>query len=219
LYTLEKWTKPIEWDFPRFGLEGLPEDAIPVNRRLLVWADGLVYVVAPTAGGDFSIDINDQLFDSTGAVHARYQTFGQYKNEILLRSTELLFPLDPAKTMMRSLPEIHASGRTVTPEWPYGHTIEVSPDDVHIKVKGLNKIERVTITGHMRWQGEKEIPDFRVMRRVRDGEPFAGALIARVGEREGNFWAWIEAYAKVSLKKYKPMAARNEDKNVPSGLL
>ena len=28
-----------------------------------------------------------------------------------------------------------------------------------------------------------------------------------------------EAYAKVSLKKYKPMAARNEDKNVPSGLL
>jgi hypothetical protein len=29
----------------------------------------------------------------------------------------------------------------------------------------------------------------------------------------------IEAYAKVSLKKYKPTAARNEDKNVPSGLL
>jgi hypothetical protein len=28
-----------------------------------------------------------------------------------------------------------------------------------------------------------------------------------------------EAYAKVSLKKYKPTAARNEDKNVPSGLL
>jgi hypothetical protein len=29
----------------------------------------------------------------------------------------------------------------------------------------------------------------------------------------------IEAYAKVSLKKYKPMAARNEDRNVSSGLL
>jgi hypothetical protein len=28
-----------------------------------------------------------------------------------------------------------------------------------------------------------------------------------------------EAYAKVSLKKYKPMAARNEDRNVSSGLL
>jgi alpha-galactosidase len=29
----------------------------------------------------------------------------------------------------------------------------------------------------------------------------------------------MEAYAKVSLKKYKPMAARNEDRNVSSGLL
>jgi transposase-like protein len=28
-----------------------------------------------------------------------------------------------------------------------------------------------------------------------------------------------EAYAKVSLKKYKPMAAWNEDRNVSSGLL
>jgi len=29
----------------------------------------------------------------------------------------------------------------------------------------------------------------------------------------------IEAYAKVSLKKYRPIAARNEDKKVFSGLL
>ena len=25
LYTLEEWTTPIEFDFPRFGLRGLPE--------------------------------------------------------------------------------------------------------------------------------------------------------------------------------------------------
>jgi hypothetical protein len=29
----------------------------------------------------------------------------------------------------------------------------------------------------------------------------------------------MEAYAKASLKKYRPMAARNEDKKVFSGLL
>jgi hypothetical protein len=29
----------------------------------------------------------------------------------------------------------------------------------------------------------------------------------------------MEGYAKLSLKKYRPMAARNEDKNVFSGLL
>jgi hypothetical protein len=39
------------------------------------------------------------------------------------------------------------------------------------------------------------------------------------GEIAGVFSRHMEAYAKVSLKKYKPMAARNEDKNVPSGLL
>ena len=35
------------------------------------------------------------------------------------------------------------------------------------------------------------------------------------GTRKGD----LEAYAKVSLKKYKPMAAWNEDRNVSSGLL
>jgi hypothetical protein len=31
--------------------------------------------------------------------------------------------------------------------------------------------------------------------------------------------AYLEVYAKASLKKYRPMAARNEDKKVFSGLL
>ena len=38
-------------------------------------------------------------------------------------------------------------------------------------------------------------------------------------ETAGFGTQYQEAYAKVSLKKYKPMAARNEDKNVSSGLL
>jgi len=42
-----------------------------------------------------------------------------------------------------------------------------------------------------------------------------------VAAEDGIFLVFrdMEAYAKVSLKKYKPTAARNEDKNVPSGLL
>jgi hypothetical protein len=32
-------------------------------------------------------------------------------------------------------------------------------------------------------------------------------------------FGYIEAYAKLSLKKYRPMAARNEGKKVFSGLL
>ena len=37
-----------------------------------------------------------------------------------------------------------------------------------------------------------------------------------IGVSKSGFY---EAYAKVSLKKYKPMAARNEARNVSSGLL
>jgi hypothetical protein len=46
-------------------------------------------------------------------------------------------------------------------------------------------------------------------------------LLNRAGIRTSQscMTSGSEAYAKVSLKKYKPMAARNEDRNVSSGLL
>lgn len=190
LYTLEKCATPIELEFPRFGLKGLPEDAIPFSRKLLVWLNAHVNVVAPSAKRNFNIAVTDPLLDSTGAVHARYKTFGQYRDEILLRSTEVLWAIDPAQTMDRTLPEFHPSGRSVTAEWPHTHTLDVSSDDIHFRVGDLVKIERITISGNMRWERQSEQLDFRVMRRVRDGEPFAGALIA-LGQREGQMLAFV----------------------------
>jgi hypothetical protein len=190
LYTLEKWTTPIEFDFPRFGLKGVPEDVFPFSSQLLVWLNPKLYLVAPSGPGDFSINDTDPLFDSTGAVHARHKTMGQYKDEILLRSTEHLFPVEPAQTMQRALPEFHADGLSATAEWPFGHSVDVSADDVYVKVGDLAKLERITVTGFMRWQRTREQPDFRVMRRVSDGESFAGALIA-LGQREGQMYALV----------------------------
>jgi hypothetical protein len=190
LYILEKWTTPMEFEFPRFGLKGLPEDAIPFSRKLLVWLNAHVHVVAPSAERGFNIALTDPLLDSTGGVHARYKTFGQYRDELLLRSTEVLWAIDPAQTMSRTLPEFHASGRSITTEWPHTHTLEVSSDDIHFRMDDLVKIERITISGNMRWERQIEQPDFRVMRRVRDGEPFAGALIA-LGQREGQMLAFV----------------------------
>lgn len=191
LYKLEKWATPIELEFPRFGLKGLPEDAIPFSRKLLVWLNAYVNVVAPSAKQrSFNIDVADPLLDSTGAVHSRYKTFGQYREEILLRSTEVLWAIDPAETMGRTLREFHVSGRSVTADWPHTHTLDVSADDIYLRVGDLVKIESITISGSMRWERQSEQPDFRVMRRVRDGEPFAGALIA-LGQREGQMIAFV----------------------------
>src|SRR6266702_2127944 len=55
LYTLEDWTNPIEFDFPRFGLKGLPEDAMPIKLSLLVWLNAHTRVIAPAAEGDFTV--------------------------------------------------------------------------------------------------------------------------------------------------------------------
>jgi hypothetical protein len=92
--------------------------------------------------------------------------------------------------MYRTLPEFHASGLSFTAEWPHTHTLDVSADDVHVRVGDLLKIEMITISGFMRWQRAREKPNFKVMRRVPDGEPFAGALIA-LGDREGHMFAFV----------------------------
>ena len=188
LYLLERWENPIELDFPRFGLQGLPADAMPFSRTLLVWLNAHVNVVAPSAKRGFDIAVSDPLLDSTGGIHARYKTFGQYRDEILLRSTEVLWAIDPAQTMNRTLPEFHVSDRSVTAEWAHTHTLDVSSDDIHVRVDEPVKIESITISGSMRWERQSVQPDFRVMRRVHDRQPFAGALIA-VGQREGQMIA------------------------------
>jgi hypothetical protein len=190
LYALEKWATPVEFDFPRFGFKGMPEEALRISLSLLVWLNPRAKVIAPSAKGDFNVEDTDPIFDSRGAVHNRYKTFGQYKDEILHRSTGVLFPLDPAQTMLRTLPEFHVSGLSFTAEWPHSHTLDVSADEVHVKADDLLKIETITISGFMRWQRAREQPDFKVMRRLRDGKPFAGAFIA-LGDREGHMFAFV----------------------------
>lgn len=190
LYKLETSTDPIEFDFPRFGFQGVPEEALPIKLSLLFWVNAQVKVIAPRAKGDFGIGDADPILDSKGAAHGQYATFSQFREAIIKRSTNVLFPLEPAQTMYRTLPEIHAAGLSFTAEWPHSHTLDVSMDDVHVRSGDLLKIETVTISGFMRWQRAREKPDFKVMRRVPDGQPFAGAFIAQ-GDREGHMFAFV----------------------------
>lgn len=190
LYILERWATLINLDFPRFGLKGLPEDAIRFSQSLLFWYGWKLNSVASAVRRNFSIADTDPLLDSTGAPHPRYRNMGQYREEILLRSTGILCTLEPATTMLNTLPWIHSPTHAVTPEWPNTHTLEVSSDEVHFMVDDLVKLERITISGSLRWERKKEQPDFRVMRRVSDGKPFAGALVAP-GMREGQMFAFV----------------------------
>jgi hypothetical protein len=55
--------------------------------------------------------------------------------------------------------------------------------------------------------------------RTGDGDEAAEFLAARLSDRFGKEHVFKEGYAKLPLKKYRPIAARNEDEKVFKGRL
>jgi hypothetical protein len=83
------------------------------------------------------------------------------------------------------------------PVWPGGRT--GSPQDHQVKVTGVY----VVMAGGRRPGWKSIVLKFWP---VPGGQSFSVSLI-------------LEGYPKLSLKKYKPIAARNDDANVSRGLL
>ena len=108
---------------------------------------------------------------------------------MLLRSTEVLFSIDPAATVFRTFPVPFSAPEGVIaagPAWPHTHTLDVGNDDVHVTTaNGGCRLDFVTITGHLQWQRSSDKAQYYVVERVPDGEAFAGALIS-TETREGN---------------------------------
>jgi hypothetical protein len=129
------------------------------------------------------------LLDPSGKFHSKYATFEEYRRELLLRSTEILFPLEPAATLLRTFPIPFSASEGITPAgppWPHTHTLDVSGDDVHVTTaNGACRLDFVTTTGHLQWQRSGDKAHYYVVERVSDGEAFAGALISAEA-REGH---------------------------------
>lgn len=85
----------------------------------------------------------------------------------------------------------------------------------------VRRINAVTINGFLRWEHRRDRPDFSIMRRVADGEAFAGALIA-LGQREGQMFAFTIANSEtagvhlVQLKEKHLNAIRRLKLDLPS---
>jgi hypothetical protein len=187
LYALREWTRPLQEQFPALTMQGTAAECFPMEKCLLCWQNHQLALVAREAKGNFSVQDEAEVFDSRGAPHARFANFGVYKHELLLRSTEVLFALEPAVSVLRifsvplSAPEVPAG-----PAWPHTHTIDVSGDGVHVKnSSGLHKLDVVTINGHLQWQRSTDKPAYYVIERTSDGTAFAGALISK-DLREGQ---------------------------------
>jgi Restriction endonuclease len=189
LYGLRPWTRPLQEQFPALTMRGTAEECFPMSQMLLCWTNVQCAIVAREAKGLFSVQPDDRLFDASGNAHPKHKMFTDYQNELLLRSTEILFPLEPAVTISRTFPVPHTtSDGTVPagPAWPHTHTLDVHSDDVHVETgKGVCRIDLITINGYLQWQRITNNSLYYVMDQIPSGEAFAGALIS-MERREGH---------------------------------
>jgi hypothetical protein len=189
LFALRPWTKPLEQQFPLLTMRGTADECFPMAQILLCWKEPKYALIARSAKGAFNVKPGDPLFDAAGNVHSKYVTFGKYTDELLLRSTEILFPIEPAASVKDTFPvpffapegEIAAG-----PAWPHTHTLDVVSDDVYVQtVHGICRLDVVTITGSLRWERGASRGQYYIMERVPGGDAFAAALIAKE-LREGH---------------------------------
>lgn len=194
LFEILPWTRPLEEQFPALTMKGTAEECFPLNKYLLCWPQHQFALVAREAKGPFTVNSNDPLFNQKGKSHKQYQTFGDFQNELLLRSTEILFPIEPAAAVFRTFPiptAVPDGQIPAGPAWPHTHTIDVSADAVYVQTSGgIYRIDQITITGQLQWQRSTEKSLYYVMQNTFSSEAFAGALISK-DMREGQMTALV----------------------------
>jgi hypothetical protein len=182
LFGLRPWTRPLQEQFPSLTMQGTAKECFPMSKTSLCWVGARYALVACDAKGNFTVQPEDRLLDRGGEPHSRHPTFAEYQQELLLRSTEILFPLEPAATVFRTFPVPFSAPEGVPPAgpaWPHTHTLDVSRDDVYVTtVNGICRLDFVTITGQLQWQRSVDRALYYVIERVPNGDAFAGALIS-----------------------------------------
>lgn len=189
LFALRPWTRPLNEQFPLLQMSGTADECFPMSQILLRWNGPNYALIARSAKGPFNVKDHDQMFDADGKVHTKYTTFAKYQHELLLRSTEILFPIDPAASVARTFPVpfFAPEGEVAAgPAWPHTHTLDVVSDEVHVQTADeICRLDVVTITGLLRWERSATRGQYYVMERVPGGDAFAAALIA-TELREGH---------------------------------
>lgn len=189
LYALRKWTRPLREQFPQLGMDGTVEEHFPANKLILCWTQFHFSLVARPDKGALQAQPQDILFSSDGKLHSKFKTYDKYCHELLLRSTEILYPLEPAATVMRTFPipfKVPEGEVSCGPAWPHTHTMDVDSDDVFIDTGNERcRINLVTISGFIQWQRSTDGLHYYVIEHLPDGKAFAGALVS-TGHREGQ---------------------------------
>lgn len=197
LYTLRPWDRPISQDFPDFPGLGTPGEFLAhTQSSLLYWADHHMHFVASSGPPSFTIADDTPVVSPDGKAHAAYATMLDYKNDLLMRSTGILYTNDPASTVLKTFPCVmkeSGEGYLAGPAWPHTHTLDLASDGAHLQLDGLEpfQLDSVTISGQLQWRKQVIEPEFKILERVGDQSIFAGAAVADYGVDDGRMFAMI----------------------------
>lgn len=196
LYTLKPWMKPIAEQFPAFPGIGRPEEFLRgFQTNLLHWDNPRIFLVLPEAKSSMTWTGETPIFDSAGVPHVSLPTMGHFLEALLMRSTETLFGLEPAQTILRTFPILAAVGNSAfesSPPWPHTHSMDTRQHQVHLKHDDrILLVDSVTITGALQWRRQARVPQFHIVEHVPTGEVFAAAAVASYGLDDGRMFAMI----------------------------
>lgn len=195
LYTLKPWKKRIEDDFPDFQGVGTASDFLAhVEACLLYWIDFRVFLVVPSGPPSFQWSNFTPVFASNNKIHSEYANMGQYINNVIRRSTDVLCTLEPAVSNMMSIINSprQEDGYMVAQPWTHSHTMDVIGDNIYLNLEnGLHRIDTLTISGSLQWKTKKRNPEYFILENIANQKIFAGAAIADYGEDDGRMFALV----------------------------
>jgi hypothetical protein len=168
LYAITEWTKPLAEQFPGTGMDVIPGKTFGGHNSTLDWANCNYWLELVEGPPAFRIEPEGRLFDSSGTNHAAYPTFERYSAAMVTRSGEILCRMQPIQEHL---------GPEQEPRWSHSHTLDVSGDDIHLKIdETFYQLNTFTISGLLHWLTRPWL--LRVLEKVPSGEVVAGAMIA-----------------------------------------
>jgi len=185
LYHLRPWSVPQGQTMPTFSGQTLPMRLGGGTVILLCWnTNAYVHLHLASDRPYFRWTSDLPAFSASGGRHSMYATLGDFRQTVLLRSTEALVSQKGTEELLSLWPKTSldpsATAEIIT-LGSHTHTVDVASDDVHLKLDdALVRVDSVSISGDLEWHRSGAVPDFRLMERVPGGEPYAGAAVVPV---------------------------------------
>jgi hypothetical protein len=195
LYIWKPWTRPLSEQFPQFPNVGTPAEFLAgFQTTLLCWTGYKFNLICPDGPPSFTWQGDTRIVAKGGGLHGDFRTMAEFQNALLLRSTETLFSIEPAQTILRTYPLVAVGddGYDSSPAWPHTHTIGISEDQIFLKLdSGPVHAVTATISGFLQWRRRKRTPEFYMMESVSLGEIFAAAAVADYGAGDGRMFVMV----------------------------